>query len=137
MIEEALKRMWFLKLHKSCINAFKKGKVWKSEYGMGALFESDEVTEKIISNFEEKYGGVVYHVIKEVWEIYGSQMTLYHLLYVSKYDEEWKSEWNDMKNGVIFGYVFNEGIPEYSEFGTFYVKPIIGGLTVSDKPYTF
>lgn len=136
LMEEAIKRMKFLGLHKSCIDAFKKEKVWKSEF-YGALYECDLDMQKLIDEVEERCHGLVYHIIKGVYSAWGEQMVLYSFLYVPEEQEEWEYEWEDLKNGVVFGYVFNETDPNCSEFGTFYVAPSIGGLIVSNKPYHF
>ena len=73
MKEEALKRMEKLKLHKNVLEDFKNGVLNKSERQNaifnGILYHLDKEEEKDviqkIKEFEEKYGGIVYHVIMD------------------------------------------------------------------------
>lgn len=121
--EEAIKRMEMLKMSRQCINAFKRGEVWESE-GIGALYECNETENAYIKEFEKEYDGVVYHVIHNMTE-FGE---LYSMLYVSKYEEEWEQDREDIKDGYALVYVMNKDDDTCSEFGSIGIRPNIGGL---------
>jgi hypothetical protein len=123
MRDECIKRMELLKLSRQCINAFKSGKVWESE-GIGALYEVDDEEQKIINNFEKENGAMVYHIIHNVTD-FGE---LYTILYVSKDKEEWQKDIDDIKENIIFAYVYNKDDDFCSEFGSICFKSNIGGL---------
>lgn len=132
--QEVVKRMRLLQLSPSCISAFKKGEVWESEFG-GVLYQCDATMQDLISQVQDKYDCLVYHVIKDIC-VYGDEkMNLISFLFVSKHKEEWSSEWKDMKNGIVFGYVYNETYPDFSELGPFYVVPSFGGLERTNAPH--
>ena len=81
---------------------------------------------------------MVYHVIKGTYDFGdGEKMIMDSLLYVSDEKEEWKYDRNDMKQGYIMSYVYNETYPDLSEFGTVGVVPINGGLSRNDQGYDF
>lgn len=122
-ITEAIKRMEMLQMSRQCINAFKRGEVWESE-GIGALYECNEKEKSLIKDFENKTGGVVYHMIHNYFE-FGE---CYTMLYVSKYTEEWASDNADLKQGITLAYVKNINDDFCSEFGSVAIKPSIGGL---------
>lgn len=121
---EAIERMKLLKLDKSCIEAFTKGKVWESE-GYGALYEVNQKEQELINNFEENHPNcLVYHMIHNKFE-FGE---CYSMLYVSGDKEEWESDKEDIKDGYVFAWVENVDLDWCSEFGTIAVKPSFGGL---------
>lgn len=138
--EEALKRMGILKLHENPIREFKEsGKINRSEYLNAVmpsiLFWLDDEEEKLVREFEEKSGNMVYHVIKTNTE-FG---LLYSMLYVSPLSdtdkeerestlEEWEWDKEDLKNGYCSAYVYNASEPMFSEYGGIMVVPKIGGL---------
>ena len=69
--EEAIKRMKKLELHPNVINEFiTEGKINKSEIS-GILYWLNDEEEKFVKEFEEKYNGVVYHIIKSYTNIGG------------------------------------------------------------------
>ena len=121
---ECIKRMEFLKLSKNIIKEFKNHDVLNESERIGALYWLNDEEKKIVSDFEQKNNAVVYHVIHSFAE-FGE---LYSLLFVGEYVEEWESEWDDLKEGYCFSYVFNKDAEYCSEFGTIGVKPSIGGL---------
>lgn len=123
MFNEAIKRMEMLHLSRSCINAFKQGKVWESE-GIGALYEVNEQEQKIIDDFEKKHKAKVYHVIHNM-TAFGE---MYSLLFVSKFVEEWEMDRQDILENIVFAYVHNKTDEWCSEFGSIMIKPSIGGL---------
>lgn len=126
MVIEAIERMKLLKMSKSCIKALKNGEVWMSE-NYGALYEIDDDFEDVldeIKSVEEKYGCLVYHVIRNVTE-FGD---LFSFMYVTKYNEYWEEDKDELLTGYAFAYVYNRNIPEFSEFGGIQIKSCIGGL---------
>ena len=121
---EAIERMKLLKLDKSCIEAFAKGKVWESE-GYGALYEVNQKEQELIDNFEKNHPNcLVYHMIHNVFE-FGE---CYSMLYVSGDKEEWERDKDDIKEGYVFAWVENVDNDWCSEFGSIAVKSQFGGL---------
>ena len=121
---EAIERMKMLKLDKSCIEAFTKGKVWESE-GYGALYEVNKEEQQIIDKFEKEHEGcLVYHMIHNKLE-FGQ---CYSILYVSPDTDEWQQDKDDIKEGYVFDYVENVDNDWCSEFGSIAVKSQFGGL---------
>lgn len=120
---EALKRMELLNIFKSTINEFREdGKISKSING--GLYWLDEEDKERVRKFEEKYNALVYCVIECNTE-FGK---LQNFLYVSKNEEEWEFDTQDIKDGIVFAYVCNLDIPEYSEFGSIGIRNFGGGL---------
>lgn len=135
--EEAIKRMKYLGLSEGCIDAFKQGKVWLSEY-FGTLYEADENLQKMIDDFQKESGCLVYHVVRSICALgVDIEMKMDSFLYVSPYTEEWDMEHDDMKSGMLFAYVYNHTIPEYSESGSICVEPQIGGLVRNSKGFDY
>lgn len=135
--EEAVKRMKYLGLSEGCINAFKQGKVWLSEY-FGTLYEADENLQKMIDDFQKESGCLVYHVVRSICTLgVDIEMKMDSFLYVSPHTEEWDMEHDDMKSGIVFAYVYNYTIPEFSESGSICVEPQIGGLVRNSKGFDY
>lgn len=125
MKQEALKRMQALQIHGTPRREFMQSdKLNLSENG-GILYwlEDDEV--KMVKEFEEKYGHVVYHVIKSY--LHGGDV-LYSLLYVNKDEKQWKSENRHLMQMNPYVYVVNQTAPHCSEFGSIVIRPQWGGL---------
>ena len=120
---QALERMKLLKLSKQCIDAFKDGNVWESE-GYGALYECNDKENEIIKQFEKEYEGLVYHMIHAKYE-FGE---CYTMLYVSKHEDEWSDDIQDIKDGYALAYVKNVDDDTFSEFGSVAIKSQFGGL---------
>lgn len=124
IMQECLTRMKMLGLDKSCICAFKNGKVWESE-GIGALYEVNEQEQAIIDEFEKQHENYkVYHSIHNIFE-FGE---VYSLFYVSTNKEEWKEDKEDIENGYALVYCKNVDDDFCSEFGSIAFKSNIGGL---------
>ena len=121
--EEALKRMKKLKLHPNVIKEFNsEGKLNKSVNGMLFWLEPEE--QAVVDKFQEEYGTLVYHVIK-------SETTfglLLNLLYVSKEEEEWEMDNEDLNEGYAVAYIENLTDPMCSEIGSIGIIPRFGGL---------
>ena len=121
---EAIKRMEGLGIMSQAIKEFaEEGKVYRSE-NKGLLYWLDEEEQKIVKSFENKYNGIVYHVIKTPTTI----GLMYSLLYVSKDIEEWPMDMADIADERVFVYVVNVDTPDYSEFGSIGIRPMIGGI---------
>lgn len=121
--EEAVKRMKFLELNEKAIEEFEEGKLNKSEL-VGFLYWLDEEEEKMVRKWEEETGNLAYHLILSNTS-FGRLLTV---LYVSKYEEEWESDHEDLKHEVAIAYVFNLDTPMFSEYGRIGFKKNIGGL---------
>lgn len=142
MKNEAVARMRYLHLSKRCIEAFQNadsdwmGGVWQSE-GEGALYTVSDKVKKMIDEFEKRTGSLVYHVIFTPMIICGKRMDMYSLIYVPSEKNDWKLERGDMKKGMVYAYVYNETVPEFSEVGTIFVKPNIGGLVQNNCGFDY
>lgn len=130
-IDEAIRRMEKLELHKNVIKEFKKErKLNKSQMGrvgnvnVGVLYWLDEDERQKVKELEEEYDMVVYHVI----ESHTSFGTLLSMLYVSSNEEEWVYDEDLMNNDCVFAYVLNLDDDTCSEFGTIGIKKAYGGL---------
>ncbi len=134
---EAIKRMNYLHIMPEAIEKFKNGEVLTSEY-FGILYDVNAETKKLIKEFEEENDVMVYHVIKGTYDFGdGEKMIMDSLLYVSDEKEEWEYDKEDMKQGYIMSYVYNETYPDLSEFGTVGVAPMNGGLSRNDRGYDY
>jgi len=124
--QEAIKRLKMLKVINNVISDFEQeDKLNVSEFGGILFWLDDEVVKKKISELEEKYGVVVYHVILSQTE-FG---TMYSFLYVSEEMEYWAEDREELeREGYTYAYVFNKTYPEFSEGGGIIVEPMNGGL---------
>lgn len=132
-VAEALLRMKKLNLLNDVISYFKKeGKLYKSEnFFVGdrskrvpILYFLDEAEEKMVKEWEEKTGNVVYHVIKNHME-FG---TCYSFLYVSSDTEDWEYDNQDLADGCPIVYVKNVDDDFLSEGGRIGIKPMVGAI---------
>lgn len=122
--QEAIERMKMLKIYSQAIKEFEKENVINvSEHG-GILFWLDDEQQAMVKRFEEKYNAVVYHVIHNYTE-FGE---LYSLLYVSKHEEEWDYDRDDIKHNIALSYVVNINEESFSEFGSIGIRPQFGGV---------
>lgn len=120
---EAVLRMKKLKLHGNVIKEFKEeGKLNLSERGI--LFWLDDEEQKMVQEWQEKTSNMVYHVIKNNME-FG---LCYSFLYVSKYQDEWEMDNDDLEEGYPLVYVMNVTDEECSEYGHIGIKPVFGGI---------
>ena len=126
MKKEALERMQMLHLMDETIKDFEEnGKAWKSETNMGILYWLNEKEQEMVKAFEERTGGLVYHIIHNVYEEIGET---YSILYVSKHKEEWELDRYDINAYYPFAYVMVGDDETYSEFGSIGIRPVNGGL---------
>ena len=122
--QEAIERMKMLSLYPNIIREFEKdGIVNMSENG-GYLYWLDDEQREYVSDFEEEYNALVYHVIHNYTEV-GEMLTF---LYVSDDEDEWGYDRDDLKAGYACAYVKNLDEDAFSEFGSVGIKPELGGL---------
>lgn len=120
---EALKRMKKLELHQNVIKEFEQeGKLNISEKGV--LFWLNEEQKKYVHEFEKESDNLVFHIIHSFTE-FGE---LYTMLYVSKHQEEWERDIEDIDNDICCAYVKNISDDWCSEYGYIGFKKFIGGL---------
>ena len=120
---EAVKRMKKLGMMAQPIKEFEKeGKLNRSEFG-GILYWLNDEEQKMVDKFEQETGGLVYHVIHS----YANIGETYNLLFVSKYEEEWEMDDEDIADGYALANVINLtfGI---EEMGTIGIRESVGGL---------
>lgn len=122
---EALKRMKMLRIYPNAVRDFKKkARVINKSEGYGALYWLDDEEKEIVKNFEKESGGMVYACILNCLE-FGECLSM---LFVSKNEEEWQMDRDDIMGGYAFAYVYNKTYPDCSEYGTIGIKPSFGGL---------
>lgn len=121
--EQAIELMKLLKLHPNVIKEFKdENKLNRSECGLVILYWLTDEEKQLVSDFEKEHKDyLVYHVIKTETADFG---TIYDLLYVTSYEEEWQLEREDLKINLVMSYT----ITEFPECGPIKVKSINGGL---------
>lgn len=122
--QEAIERMKMLKLYPNIIKEFEKENIVNLSENGGILYWLDSDQQAIVDSFETEHNALVYHVIHSHTE-FGE---LYSLLYVSKYEDEWETDREDLKDGYAFVYVKNVDDDSCSEFGSICFKPQFGGL---------
>ena len=120
---EAIQRMRKLKVVSEAVKQFKEDDViMVSENGF--LYWLDDEQKKIVKDFEEEYDGLVYMVIHNMTE-FGE---LYSMLYVSKHEDEWEYDNEDLEQGYALAYVKNLDDDFCSEFGSIAIKNRFGGI---------
>ena len=119
MKKEAINRMKTLKLHPNIIREFSNENKLNLSLN-GALCHLNDEQLARVQEFEQKYDVLVYHVIQN------GQMLSF--LYVSKYQEEWEHDRNDLEEGYPFVYVANLTDESCSEFGSIGIRPCVGGV---------
>ena len=123
--KEAIRRMEILDIYSETIRQFEKeGLISYSEPPMGANYWLTDEQIKVVREFEKEYNALVYFGTR----VYTEFGTLDAFLYVSDYEEEWKDDVEDLKDGYLYAYVYNHDIPEFSEIGSIRVQPRLGGL---------
>lgn len=130
--EEALRRMNKLNLMQDVINLFsKEDKLYYSERQSGLMpavlywLDNKEEYVKMVKEFEERTGYVVYHVIKTNTS-FGE---ILDFLFVSTYDDDWDYEIEKYGEHIRVMSMANNLTDEHmSDMGSIYVKPKMGGL---------
>lgn len=152
MIEEAVKRMKLLDLwdtpEESIIRILEEeGELAKSVPAMGGrvgeLFTLSDAEQRLVKEFEQQNGCLVYHVIRNEVMVNPIGVNVqYSFLYVSDRENEWeqdKSDLSDIKSRILYpnAYVYSAGdvIPDaedlsggYGEFMRIGVTWGYGGL---------
>ena len=127
MKEVALSAMKTLDIYAPYIKKFEKdGTVTLFERFGGYYITEDQEPElfKKIKEFQEEHQLLVYAVTHEIFE-FGE---CYSFLVVSKYEEEWDSILESIKDGYVFAYVWNKDDDYCSEFGDIVLKSFGGGI---------
>ena len=121
--DEAIKRMKLLQLHQNVIKEFQdENKLNRSEFCKGILYWITDEEQQLVNEFQKEHKGyLVYHIIKTETVDFG---TVYDLLYVTPYEDEWSSEREELKDNWIYSYT----VTEFAECGPIQVKCINGGL---------
>lgn len=135
--EEAIARLEILEkkgLHPNVLREFKaSGRVNYSERvnfaGLvcGVLYwlDGEERYASVVQEFEEEHGALVYHLTHERTS-FGE---LIDLFYISREQDEWELDREDLNNGYALSYVHNFADPDFlSEFGGISYTVSGGGL---------
>lgn len=121
---EAIKRMKALHMLSQPIRGFEKEEKLNLSERIGILYWLEDDEKKMVKDFEEKWGFLVYHVIKS----YTTLGLMYSLMYVSDNEEDWELDAEDIQDGQAVCYVINKDMPDCSEFGVIGIKPMTGGV---------
>ena len=133
--QQAIERLEILQkeylLHKNVLKEFKEDEtIYYSENLGGAysgilywLANKNEYIEKV-KQIEIEQRIFVYHCILN----HTIDGDLLSMLYVSKYQNEWEFEKNDLKTGCIDVYVCNLNRDIDSEFGSIQITGVNGGI---------
>ena len=135
--QEALKRMKALKLHSNVINEFKREGIVNYSERQSPIFDgilywvdNNHKFKKLIQDFENKYGYLVYHAQLTYFRDMGACLSL---LYVGNNEQEWEMDYNDLttteKTKYVCAYVANINCPSYSEFGYIGIESKNGGIS--------
>lgn len=121
--KEAVERMEKLELLPISISEFKEnGKVGLS-FG-GILFDLKSEYQKMVDEWQEQTGNLVYHVILNHF-VFGTCLSM---LYVSMDEEEWEFDRQDLLTMTPLVYVKNLDDEMCSEYGCIQVEKHFGGL---------
>lgn len=128
---EALRRMKEMDFIPEVLNSFMRdGSIWISESPLSTLYvlEDGYTYEKevreILAEFKRCNAGRPYHVIRTVTNI----GTMYSVLYVSNWKEEWNTEGMGDDGEIIAGVYNVEMGNQGFDFGCIWVRPLFGGL---------
>lgn len=135
--KEAIKRLKTLSRRFSIagnlVGDYEKG-IIKCTYGNSVIgtavrdITPNSRLSKIIADFEEKYDDVVYYTFLDTICYCGTIMTLFSMLCVSKYREDWEAERYDSNYDSVAAYVQNMTYKDLSEFGDIGVNADDGKL---------
>lgn len=130
--EEALQRMRILNLSDAVIKDFETlNKIYYSERfnkvfdGILYWIDNDSKFVELVKQFENEHSVLVYHCHLGHYS-FGDCLTL---LFVSKNQEEWIQDQQDLKTKTAFVYVCNLDEPACSEFGTIGIVGKNGGIS--------
>ena len=108
MKNECVRRLNLLGL--SCVKEFENGRVLVSDNGILRGLDIEEFA--VVDDLQERYGMLIYHVIKDELG--------FTILFVSSYEEDWEFERPEIKNNKVYAeaYCYNETESYLSEFGS-------------------
>lgn len=136
MKAEAVKRMEYLGINPEIIELFKEyGELFTTHsVPLDLSFTLDDDLLGIIEEREKSSGCLIYHVIEGTYLLGGTDiMTMDSCLIVTKNKDDWEMDWNDLKNGIVYAYVYNKTDPILSENGLIGVRSKDGGLIRDDN----
>ena len=123
--QEAIKRLKALQIIDDAVEQFEKDDiVMVSEPPMGGLYWLNDEEKETVKDFEEKHNALVYIVVRAFTNL-GKMDSL---LFVSDYEEDYKADMQDIRDGYAMSYTINHDDPWCSDMGTIAVKPMFGGL---------
>jgi len=125
--EIAISAMKSLDIYKPYIKEFEKNGTVTLFEGFGGYYIGEDNEPELlhkIREFEAEHECIVYAVTHEMFE-FGE---CYSFLIISKYEDEWKSILNCIKNGYVFAYAWNKDDDYCSEFGDIVVRSFAGGI---------
>ena len=121
--KEAVARLKRLGVLSDVIKQFEEsGTLHRSEQGI--LYWLTDEEKEMVSSWEKKTENVAYFVIKNKFE-FG---LCYSILYVSKYEDEWNADNEDLDDGFPFVYVENVDDNACSEYGRIGISLRYGAL---------
>ena len=130
-IEQAKKRLRILVkkglLENVETSFIEDGAVYYSERGILYWLMENNNCDGLVAvknRIEREYGALAYFAILSHTE-FGDCLSL---MLVTKYEEEWARDLEDLKYGYCFTWTENLDCPECSEFGSIGFKPHMGGL---------
>ncbi|MBE6120923.1 MAG: hypothetical protein E7189_10925 [Erysipelotrichaceae bacterium] len=122
---EAIIRMKHLNLLDKVIKDFNENQIVYYSERQNHLLQAvlysvsgNQELEQKIQKFEESYDSLVYHV-QLLHTEFGD---MYSFLYVSKYQDEWKLDGNDLQKNQCYSFVWNGDIEEFGLIGFQKVK---------------
>lgn len=124
MKKESADRLNKLKVMRCVVDDFNKGWLYYTESATGALYYIDDEMKKFVQDIEERYKGMVYHIILSRTE-FGELLSM---LWTTSHEEEWETERENIEEGYVFAYVKNTTDDWCSEFGDIVVNERFGGL---------
>lgn len=120
---EAIARMKKLGIIEDAIKQFEDDNVvMVSENGF--LYWLDDEQKEIVKEFEDEYGALVYMVIHNM-TLFGELLSM---LYVSKHQDEWVYDNEDIEAGYAIAFVKNLDDDFCSEIGSIAIERKYGGL---------
>lgn len=124
MISRAARNMEMLGFTQDAIDRFRESGKLDSAMEDGRLVPLGESDQRLIQDYEDRYGGLAYAAIR-------SDMgfgRLINYLVVSPYKEDWLLERTFIENGCVPAYAYNYDVPSNSESGTIGIMRLPGGM---------
>ena len=128
MKHEAHARLQAMGIYPAVISEFMRdGTLNRSESGLASLYWLDEAEKKMVRDWEQETGNLVYHVVKAGSEA-GDLGVMYSFLYVSRSLEEWYTDREDIETRTPWTYTLCTTYPDNSEYGRIAVQYRFGGV---------